>query len=70
MTRKEIISENIDLSFDFMKKILEVPALLDKIPDGANIEFVKKDFNPKKEKPYSKQLRRKFIRVKNDFELL
>lgn len=70
MTRKEIINENIDLSFDFMEKVLDVPAILNRIPDGANVEFVKRDLNPKKKKSHSKQLRTKFIRVKNDFELL
>ncbi len=68
MTRKETIHRNIGLSFDFLKEINRNPALLNKIPKGAVIEFVEKDF-PKKESKTSQRRKRKYIRVKNEFEV-
>ncbi len=69
MTRKETINRNIGLSFDLLKEINKNPALLNKIPKGAIVEFVEKDF-PKKEKNAGLQKKkRKYIRVKNEFEV-
>lgn len=68
MTKKETINRNIGLSFDFLKEILKNPALLNKIPNGATVEFVEKDF-PKKETAGSQRRKRKYIRVKNEFEV-
>lgn len=68
MTRKETIHRNIGLSFDFLKEIDRSPGLLNKIPKGAVIEFVEKDF-PKKESKIFQKRKRKYIRVKNEFEL-
>ena len=69
MTRKETINRNIGLSFDLLKEIIKNPALLNKIPKGAIVEFVEKDF-PKKEKTDSLQKRkRKYIHIKNEFEV-
>ena len=68
MTKKETINRNIGLSFDLLKEILKNPALLGKIPNGAVVEFVEKDF-PKKEMAGLKRRKRKYIRVKNEFEV-
>jgi hypothetical protein len=68
MTKKETINRNIGLSFDLLKEILKNPSLLDKIPNGAVVEFVEKDF-PKKEMAGSQKRKRKYIRVKNEFEV-
>jgi hypothetical protein len=68
MTKKETINRNIGLSFDFLKEINSNPALLKKIPKAAVIEFVEKDF-PKKETQSRQKKRRKYIRVKNEFEM-
>ena len=68
MTKKESIIRNIGLSFDFLKEINNTPAILSKIPKGATIEFVEKDF-PKKESKTSAKRKRKYVRVKNEFEV-
>lgn len=68
MTKKEIINRNIGLSFDLLKEVLTNPALLNKIPNGAIIEFGEKDF-PKKETAGLKKRKRKYIRIKNEFEV-
>lgn len=68
MTNQEIIIRNIDLTFDFLRKICNDPSVLDEIPNGAIIEFVDKDIPSNKA---IKQTRgRKYIKVKNDFEIL
>ena len=68
MTRKETIEHNIGLTFDFIRKAMDQPLLLDKIPTGSVIEFVEKDFGHR-EKPQKKKAN-KYIRVKNEFEVI
>ncbi len=68
MTKKETINRNIGLAFDLLKEINKNPALLNKIPKTAVVEFVEKDF-PKKETANSQKGKRKYIRVKNEFEV-
>ena len=68
MTKKESINRSIGLSFDFLKEINNNPSLLSKIPKGATIEFVEKDF-PKKESKTTQKRKRKYVRVKNEFEV-
>lgn len=71
MTKKEIISRNIGLSFDFIRQAIKNPSLLDKIPNGSTLEFVEKDFT-KKEKngPIKKKDKRKYLRVKSELEII
>jgi hypothetical protein len=66
MTNKEIVSRNIGLTFDLIRKIIENPDLADKIPDKSMIEFVEKDFEIRK-KGYEKNS--KLIKVKNEIEI-
>ncbi len=68
MTKKETINRNIGLAFDLLKEINKTPALLNKIPKAAVVEFVEKDF-PKKETGGSEKRKRKYIRVRNEFEV-
>ena len=66
MTNKEIVNRDIGLTFDLIRKIIDNPDLVDKIPDNAVIEFVEKDFEVKK-KSYAKNS--KLIKVKNEIEI-
>ena len=68
MTKKETINRNIGLSFDLLREILKNPSLLEKIPNGAVVEFVEKDF-PKNEITGVQKKRRKYIRVRNEFDV-
>ena len=43
MRKDEIVKKNIGLSFDFIRAAVADPHLLDKIPDGAEIEFIDTD---------------------------
>jgi hypothetical protein len=69
MTRKETINRNIGLSFDLLKEIIKNPALLNKIPKAAIVEFVEKDFPKKEIITDPKRRKRKYILVKNEFEV-
>ena len=40
------VKKNIGLIFDFIRAAVADPHLLDKIPDGAEIEFIDKDLTP------------------------
>ena len=68
MTNKETINRNIGLAFDLLHKINRDAALLNKIPNGTTIEFIEKDFL-KKEKKDTVTKKRKYIMVKNEFEI-
>jgi hypothetical protein len=43
MRKDEIVKKNIGLTFDFIRATVTDPHLLDKIPDGAEIEFLETD---------------------------
>lgn len=44
MRKDEIIRKNVSLVFDFLRYLIERPELIEKIPDGCEIEFLDKDF--------------------------
>ena len=44
MTKKEKINRNIGLTFDFLRQVAEDPSIIEKIPNGAVLEFIEKDF--------------------------
>jgi hypothetical protein len=63
MTKRETVNRNIGLTFDFVREIIKDPSIMDKIPNGAVLEFVDKDF------PIKGDLTNKYIiKVKNTFE--
>ena len=43
MRKDEIVKKNIGLTFDFVRAAVVDPHLLDKVPDGAEIEFLETD---------------------------
>jgi len=43
MKKDEIVKKNIGLTFDFVRAAIADPHLLDKIPDGSEIEFIETD---------------------------
>jgi len=68
MTNKEKIKKDIVVSFDFAEKIINEPEILDKISTGSTIRFLDpgtRDHEKKEEKR-----KKKYVRVRNQFELL
>jgi len=43
VTRKEYAERNIGMTFDFIKYLIEHPRVIDRIPDGAELDFIDKD---------------------------
>ena len=71
MTRKETVNRNIGLTFDFLRKVVNDPALIKKIPDGTTLEFVEKDFSQTVQPGIPKsRAKRKYLRIKSDFDLI
>ena len=66
MNNKEYTERNLGLIFDFRKQVTIDATLLEKIPDGALIEFIDKDYATH-ESAKSIQPDR-FIKLKNRFE--
>jgi len=43
MTRNEIVKKNISLTFDFIRYLAKKTDFLDKVPNGAEVEFLEID---------------------------
>lgn len=69
MTNRELIQRDIAVVFDFAEQIIDNPALLDKIPDGAAISFLNEE-EKKIEKNTDNVSGKKYVRIKRHFELL
>ena len=44
MKEQEIIKRDIGLTFDFLRFIIDNPATIDKIPNGAELVFLSNEF--------------------------
>ena len=68
MTNKEKIKRDLSLAFDFAEKIVESPELLKDIPDSTTLRFISTDQGIKEKT--KDRVKRKYIRVVNQFEIL
>ncbi|RIJ88760.1 MAG: hypothetical protein DCC43_15825 [Candidatus Brocadia sp.] len=67
MTKKEYAERNIGMTFDFIRHIIEQPAIIDTIPDNAELDFIDKDMPVKsKERVEKKNIAR--YKVERVFE--
>ena len=72
MTNKETVERNIGLTFDFVDYLVDNPSTTDNLPDKFNLEFIEKDFpkiEKKEETGSNSLLKRKYVKVRNTFEL-
>jgi len=69
MNNKEQIKNDLNIAMDFVEQIIETPELLDKIPDGAVVDFLNTEI-PKSEKPTSALQQKKYVKVKHRFEVM
>ncbi len=71
MTKKEQVNYNIGLAFDFARYLVRNPRMLKHIPDGAEIEFVDKDMAIRDgQNGKAGKRKKKYVRVKREFELI
>ena len=69
MTNKEQIQRDLAIALDFVEQIIDSPALLAKIPEGAAITFLDEG-NKKIEKLTNSIPEKKYVKVKRHFEVL
>ncbi len=69
MRNDEIIKRDLATGLDFVENILKNPELLDEIPNGITISFLDKAIT-KTETTEEQKLKRKYVKVKREFELL
>ena len=43
MNKKDKIERDISLTFDFLRHLVDHPEMVDKIPDGTEVEFIGPD---------------------------
>ena len=67
MTKKEFVRKNIELTFDFVRQIIDNPSIAEKLPDKCEIEFIEKDFSHLSEKELSTK---RLIKVSRNFEVI
>lgn len=69
MRKDEIVKKNVSLVFDFLRYLTEYPEMIEKIPDGCELEFLDKHF-PLTEKEISVEGAEKaFLKVEHTFSL-
>jgi len=68
MTNKEKIKKDISVAFDFAEKIINEPEILEKISSGSTIQFLDSGVENREKK--EEKRKRKYVRVRNQFELL
>ena len=67
MTNKEKIQRDIELTFDFIRLIIDNPKLAEQLPDKCEIDFIEKDFSSFTEKKLTKK---QLIKVNHTFEIV
>jgi len=67
MTKKETIRKNIELTFDFVRQLINNPKLAETLPDKCEIEFIEKDYSSHTEKELKGK---RLIKVQHNFELI
>jgi hypothetical protein len=68
MTNREKVKRDISLAFEFAEKVIDNPELLNEIPDHTTIRFISSDQGIKEK--VKDKLKRKYIKVFNQFEIL
>lgn len=67
MTNKETVQKNIELTFDFVRQIINDPKLAEQLPDKCEIDFIDKDFSSHIEGDLTKK---RLIKVNHNFEIV
>ncbi len=66
MRKDEIVNKNISLVFDFLRYITEHPELIEKIPNGCELEFLDKDYLVPET---VKEMNKVFLKVEHTFNV-
>jgi len=67
MGKDEIVKKNISLVFDFLIYLTEHPELIEKLPDGCELEFLDRDFPLIEPEINEKSKKMTFLKVEHTF---
>ncbi len=72
MTKDEFAKKSISLAFDFLRYLVDHPAMIEKLPDECHLEFLETDFpliviDSNREVDDVKKL---FLKVKRTFDVV
>ena len=67
MRRDEIASKNISLTFDFLRYIIEHPELVEKLPNGRELEFLDRDFPVNNTVEIAENIEKTILKVEHTF---
>ncbi len=67
MTNKETVRKSLELTFDFVRQIIDNPSIVNQLPDKCEIEFIDKDFSSLSEDELAQK---NFLKVNRSFEVV
>ncbi|MFH1005714.1 MAG: hypothetical protein V1781_09545 [Bacteroidota bacterium] len=67
MTNRETIRKNIELTFDFVRHLIDNTQLAEQLPDKCEIDFIESDFSSLTEKELTAN---KLVKVNRTFDLI
>jgi hypothetical protein len=69
MRKDEVVKKNISLVFDFLRYLTEHPELMEKLPDGCELEFLDKDFPLIESETSVEDAEKAFLKVEHTFNI-
>jgi len=70
MRKDEIVKKNISLVFDFLRYVTKHPELIEKLPDGSELEFLDKDLPLFEPEISPEGAQKAVLRVDHTFDLV
>jgi len=69
MRKDEVVKKNISLVFDFLSYLTDHPELMEKLPDGCELEFLDKDFPLIESETSVEDAEKAFLKVEHTFNI-
>ena len=69
MRKEEIVKKNSSLVFDFLRYLTDHPELIEKLPDGCELEFLDKDFPLSETEVSVEGIEKVFLKVEHTFDI-
>jgi len=69
MRKDEIVKKNISLVFDFLRYLTDHPELIEKLPEGCELEFLDRDFPLIETDTSVEGAEKAFLKVEHTFNL-
>ncbi|MBC8393973.1 MAG: hypothetical protein H8E17_15580 [Deltaproteobacteria bacterium] len=69
MRKDEIVKKNISLVFDLLRYLTDHPELIEKLPDGCELEFLDKDFPLSETEVSVEGIEKVFLKVEHIFDI-